>query len=56
LINFNNAKAILKTIKELTKAVDAYRKALLKYLAGYDGRVLREFEKTLRCTTHGRIL
>ena len=30
--------------KELPKSVDAYRKALQKYLAVHDGRVLREFE------------
>ncbi len=31
--------------KELPKSVDAYRKALQKYLAVHDGKVLREFEK-----------
>lgn len=31
--------------KELPKSVDAYRKALQKYLAVHDGRLLREFEK-----------
>ena len=35
----------LKTVKEFTKSVDAYRKAFQKYLAVHDGRVLREFEK-----------
>ena len=33
------------TKKELPKSVDAYRKALQKYLAVRDGKVLREFEK-----------
>ena len=33
------------TKKELPKSVDAYRRALQKYLAVHDGRVLREFEK-----------
>jgi len=33
------------TKKELPKSVDAYRRALQKYLAAHDGRVLREFEK-----------
>ncbi len=32
------------TKKELPKSVDAYRKALQKYLAVRDGRFLREFE------------
>ena len=32
------------TKKELPKSVDAYRKALQKYLAVRDGRLLREFE------------
>jgi hypothetical protein len=31
--------------KELPKSVDAYRKALQKYLAVRDGKLLREFEK-----------
>jgi Domain of unknown function (DUF5618) len=31
--------------KELPKSVDAYRRALQKYLAVRDGKVLREFEK-----------
>jgi hypothetical protein len=30
--------------KELPKTVDAYRKALQKYLAVHDGKLLREFE------------
>jgi hypothetical protein len=30
--------------KELPKSVDAYRKALQKYLAVHDGKLLREFE------------
>jgi len=30
--------------KELPKSVDAYRKALQKYLAIHDGKLLREFE------------
>ena len=30
--------------KELPRSVDAYRKALQKYLVAYDGRLLREFE------------
>ncbi len=34
--------------KELTKSVDAYRKALQKYLAIHDGRLLREFESLYR--------
>jgi hypothetical protein len=33
------------TKKELPKSVDAYRRALQKYLAVHDGKVLREFEK-----------
>lgn len=33
------------TKKELPKSVDEYRKALQKYLAIHDGRLLREFEK-----------
>jgi hypothetical protein len=33
------------TKKELPKSVDAYRKALQKYLAVHDGKLLREFEK-----------
>ena len=33
------------TKKELPRSVDAYRKALQKYLVVRDGRVLREFEK-----------
>jgi hypothetical protein len=32
------------TKKELPKSVDAYRKALQKYLAVRDGKLLREFE------------
>jgi hypothetical protein len=36
-------KGVMK--KELPKSVDAYRKALQKYLAVRDGKVLREFEK-----------
>jgi len=36
-------KGLMK--KELPKSVDAYRKALQKYLAVRDGKVLREFEK-----------
>lgn len=31
--------------KELPKSADAYRKALQKYLAVHDGKLLREFEK-----------
>jgi len=31
--------------KELPKSVDAYRDALRKHLAVYDGKLLREFEK-----------
>ena len=34
--------------KELPKSVDAYRKALQKYLAVHDGRLLREFESLYR--------
>ena len=34
--------------KELPKSVDAYRKALQKYLAVYDGRLLREFDSLYR--------
>jgi hypothetical protein len=30
--------------KELPKSVDAYRKALQKYLTVHDGKLLREFE------------
>jgi len=30
--------------KELPKSVDAYRRALQKYLAVHDGKLLREFE------------
>jgi hypothetical protein len=30
--------------KELPKSVDAYRKALQKYLSVHDGKLLREFE------------
>jgi hypothetical protein len=33
------------TKKELPRSVDAYRKALQKYLAVRDGKILREFEK-----------
>jgi hypothetical protein len=33
------------TKKELPKSVDAYRRALQKYLAVRDGKILREFEK-----------
>jgi hypothetical protein len=33
------------TKKELPRSVDDYRKALQKYLAVRDGKVLREFEK-----------
>ena len=33
------------TKKELPKSVDEYRKALQKYLAVHDGKLLREFEK-----------
>lgn len=33
------------TKRELPKSVDEYRKALQKYLAIHDGRLLREFEK-----------
>lgn len=33
------------TKKELPRSVDAYRKALQKYLAVHDGKLLREFEK-----------
>jgi len=32
------------TKKELPKSVDAYRKALQKYLSVHDGKLLREFE------------
>ncbi|MEW6003161.1 MAG: DUF5618 family protein [Nitrospirota bacterium] len=32
------------TKKELPKSVDAYRKALQKYLAVHDGKLIREFE------------
>jgi len=31
--------------KELPKSVDGYRKALQKYLAVYDGKLVREFER-----------
>ncbi|MBM4332993.1 MAG: hypothetical protein FJ117_17565 [Deltaproteobacteria bacterium] len=34
--------------KELPKSVDAYRKALQKYLAVYDGRLSREFDSLYR--------
>ena len=30
--------------KELPRSIDAYRKALQKYLAAHDGKLLREFE------------
>jgi hypothetical protein len=33
------------TKKELPKSVDAYREILRKYMAVYDGKLLREFEK-----------
>ncbi|MBI5968697.1 MAG: DUF5618 family protein [Deltaproteobacteria bacterium] len=33
------------TKKELPKSVDEYRKALQRYLAIHDGKLLREFEK-----------
>ncbi|MEW6409748.1 MAG: DUF5618 family protein [Nitrospirota bacterium] len=33
------------TKKELPKSVDAYRRALQKYIAVHDGKLLREFEK-----------
>jgi hypothetical protein len=33
------------TKKELPKSVDAYRKALQKYIAVHNGKILREFEK-----------
>ena len=33
------------TKKELPKSIDAYRKALQKYLGVRDGRLLRDFEK-----------
>jgi uncharacterized protein (UPF0332 family) len=33
------------TKKELPKSVDAYRKALRKYIAVHDGKLMREFEK-----------
>ena len=33
------------TKRELPRSVDAYRKALQKYLAVHDGKLLREFEK-----------
>jgi hypothetical protein len=33
------------TKKELPRSVDAYRKALKKYIAVHDGKLLREFEK-----------
>ncbi len=32
------------TKKELPKSVDAYRKALQKYIAVHDGKLMREFE------------
>jgi uncharacterized protein (UPF0332 family) len=31
--------------KELPRSVDGYRKALQKYLAVYDGKLMREFER-----------
>ena len=31
--------------KELPRSVDGYRKALQKYLAAHDGKLLREFER-----------
>ncbi len=34
--------------KDLPQSVDAYRKALQKYLAVHDGRLLREFESLYR--------
>lgn len=34
--------------KELPTSVDAYRKALQKYLVVHDGRLLREFESLYR--------
>ncbi|HUT84043.1 MAG TPA: DUF5618 family protein [Thermodesulfobacteriota bacterium] len=33
------------TKKELPKSIDAYRKALQRYAAVHDGKLLREFEK-----------
>ncbi|MEW6215868.1 MAG: DUF5618 family protein [Nitrospirota bacterium] len=33
------------TKKELPKSVDAYRKALQKYIAIHNGKLMREFEK-----------
>ena len=33
------------TRKQLSKSVNGYRAALRKYLAVYDGKLLREFEK-----------
>jgi hypothetical protein len=33
------------TKKELPKSIDAYRKALWRYAAVHDGKLLREFEK-----------
>jgi intein/homing endonuclease len=33
------------TKKELPKSVDAYRKALQKYIAVHNGKLMREFEK-----------
>ena len=33
------------TKKELPRSVDAYRKALQKYIAVHNGKLLREFEK-----------
>jgi hypothetical protein len=33
------------TKKELPKSVEAYRKALRKYIAVHDGKLMREFEK-----------
>ena len=32
------------TKKEMPKSVEAYRKALQKYLSSYDGKLLRQFE------------
>jgi len=33
------------TKKELPKSVDAYRKALRKYITVHDGKLMKEFEK-----------
>jgi hypothetical protein len=33
------------TKKELPRSVDAYRKALQKYIAVHNGKLIREFEK-----------